>query len=437
MTTLLFVTLLLTQTGASARPNIVVILADDLGYGSLSSYGEKEIPTPNIDSIAKNGAKFTDGYVSCPVCAPTRAGLLTGRYQQRFGFEHNPGPERDASPKFGLPKEETTLAEVLQNNGYRTGMVGKWHLGYKPETVPTARGFQSFYGFLSGANSYLPGPRFDNILRGTQPVKETEYLTDALARESVDFISQRDKRPFFLYLAFNAVHAPLEAPDSYTSQFPTLSGKRKTYAGMQIAMDRAVGRVMDALRTNKLEERTVVFFLSDNGGPTQQTTSKNGPLRGVKGQVYEGGIRVPFMVQWKGQIQAGSQIQSPSISLDIFPTVIELAGIPKEKAKTNLEGQSMVPVLKGKSPSTSERTLFWRMGPQYAVRQGDWKLVVRRGAAPELYRLSDDIAESNNLATTQPTKLKELQQLYSDWNKENIAPLWRRSEGADSLEESF
>lgn len=430
MTTLLVASIAILGPQAAWRPNIVLILADDLGYGSLSSYGEKEIPTPNIDSLAKNGAKMTDGYVSCPICAPTRAGLLTGRYQQRFGFEHNPGPAREASPRFGLPKDETTLAEVLAKNGYRTGMVGKWHLGYKEGTTPTDRGFQSFYGFLSGANSYLPGrPRFDNILRGKEPVKETEYLTDALARESVEFIKKEDERPFFLYLAFNAVHAPVEAPAKYTDPFEALTGTRKTYAGMQTAMDAAVGRVMGALNDKKIEERTVVFFLSDNGGPTQQTTSSNKPLRGVKGQVYEGGIRVPFLVQWKGEVKPGTVVQDPCFSLDIFPTILDIAGISKEKAKEGLEGRSLVPTLKGSSSKASPRAIFWRMGPQHAVRYGDWKLVVRPGASPELYNLRDDIGESKNLASIKPDKLAELQTLYTEWDKKNIAPLWRRSEG--------
>jgi arylsulfatase A-like enzyme len=415
----------------SKRPNIVLILADDLGYGSLSAYGEKEIPTPNIDSLAKNGAKMTDGYVSCPICAPTRAGLMTGRYQQRFGFEHNPGPDRQASPRFGLPADETTMAEVLSKNGYRTGMVGKWHLGYKEGRLPTDRGFQSFYGFLSGANNYLPGPRFDNILRGKETVKETEYLTDAMARESVDFIKKDDKRPFFLYLAFNAVHAPMEAPSKYTDPFTELTGTRKTFAGMQTAMDTAVGRVLTSLRVKKIEDNTVVFFLSDNGGPTQQTTSKNCPLRGVKGQVYEGGIRVPFMVQWKGEVKPGTLVQDPCFSLDIFPTILEIAGIPKEKAKEGLEGTSLLPLLQGSSSKAAPRAIFWRMGPQHAVRYGDWKLIVRRGAFPELYNLKDDIAESKNLAESKPDKLAELQKLYTEWDKKNTAPLWRRSEGGE------
>lgn len=413
---------------AGTRPNIVLILADDLGYGSLGAYGEKEIPTPNIDSIAKNGAKMTDGYVSCPICAPTRAGLLTGRYQQRFGFEHNPGPERQANDKFGLPIAETTIAEVLKKNGYRTGMFGKWHLGYKPELQPTARGFDEFYGFLSGARSYFPNQRTDSILRGTQRVPDPAYLTEALAQEAVAFMGQKSEKPFFVYLPFNAVHAPMEAPAKYTDPFSELTGTRRTFAGMQAGLDAAVGKVLDAIKKQGIEKNTVVFFLSDNGGPTQQTTSSNKPLRGVKGQMYEGGIRIPFMVQWQGKVKPGTVVPDPCFSLDIFPTVLEIAGISKEEGKEKLDGRSLIPVLQGSQSAKSPRAIFWRMGAQYAVRFGDWKMVSTRRRV-ELFNLKSDVAESNDLSTEEPQKLKELQSLYLAWNKDNITALWRRSDG--------
>jgi len=414
---------------ADARPNIVLILADDLGYGSLGAYGEKEIPTPNIDSIAKNGAKMTNGYVSCPICAPTRAGLMTGRYQQRFGFEHNPGPARQANDNFGLPIDQTTIAEVLKKNGYRTGMFGKWHLGYKPELQPTARGFDEFYGFLSGARSYFPSRRTDPILRGTKQVPDPEYLTEALAQEAVAFMGQNSDKPFFVYLPFNAVHAPIEAPAKYTDPFPELTGTRKTYAGMQAGLDAAVGKVLGAIKKQGIEKNTVVFFLSDNGGPTQQTTSSNKPLRGVKGQMYEGGIRVPFMVQWQGKVKPGTIVQDPCFSLDIFPTVLEIAGISKEVQNEKQDGRSLMPALQGSQSAKSPRAIFWRMGAQYAVRSGDWKMVSTRGRV-ELFNLKSDVAESKDLSDTEPEKLKELQALYVTWNRENIAPLWRRSDGA-------
>ncbi len=241
----------------------MLLVADDLGYGELSIQGCKDIPTPNIDSIAKNGVRFTNGYVSCPVCSPTRAGLMTGRYQQRFGHELNPGPAEAAETQFGLPLTETTFANRLKSLGYATGMVGKWHLGYKPEFHPMKRGFDEFFGFLGGAHSYVdPLTKSANpVLRGTQPFEEKEYLTDAFAREAVAFIERRKNEAFFLYLPFNAVHAPLQTPDKYISRFPSIAdSKRRTFAGMQSAMDDAVGRVLAKLRQIGQEENTLIIL---------------------------------------------------------------------------------------------------------------------------------------------------------------------------------
>ncbi|NJL30675.1 MAG: sulfatase-like hydrolase/transferase [Phycisphaerales bacterium] len=304
-------------------------MADDLGYAELGSQGCMDIPTPNIDSIARSGVRFTQAYVTCAVCAPSRAGLLTGRYQQRFGFETNPGPEAFADDKFGLPLTEITLAERLRTLGYATGMVGKWHLGYKPELTPTKRGFDEFFGFLSGAHNYQSGVRRSEILRNMETVHEQQYLTDAFGREAVQFIHRHKEQPFFLYLPFNAVHAPMGAPDKYRDRTASITdANRRTYAGMTIAMDNAVGQVLDTLRNEKLEENTLIFFISDNGGPTHQTTSSNSPLRGYKSQLWEGGIRVPFLIQWKGQIPAGKVYDDPVISLDIVPTVMAATGNP-------------------------------------------------------------------------------------------------------------
>ncbi len=375
------------------KPNIVLILADDLGYGELGVQGCSDIPTPSIDSIAHNGVRFTDGYVSCPVCAPTRAGLLTGRYQQRFGFESNPGKEAYADYGFGIPVDETTLAERLKGLGYTTGMFGKWHVGYQPELQPTRRGFDEFYGFLSGACDYnADGGRSDRILRGTEVVEEAEYLTDALGREAVAFIQRHQQHPFFLYLPFNAVHAPLQAIDKYLQRFPDVGDeKRRTFAAMMAALDDNVGRVLSTLRQLNLEQDTLVFFLSDNGGPTERTTSGNGPLRGFKGQIWEGGVRIPFLMQWPGRIPAGQ---------------------PHD-------------------------TLFWRFNQQRAIRQGDWKLVLGAGSSAwELYNLAEDIGEQNNLAATAPDKARRLQTAWEAWNAELMDPQWQRqgpaARGADA-----
>jgi len=404
---------------AETKPNIILILADDLGYGELGCQGfTKDIPTPNIDSITRNGVRFTDGHVSCPVCAPTRAGLMTGRYQERFGLELNPGPPQSASPNFGLIKTETTIAERLKPLGYTTGMFGKWHLGYTAGLQPPDRGFDEFFGFLAGAHDYL-NPLLDSpnpIMRGREKVDEKEYLTDALAREASAFIERHKGEPFFCYLPFNAVHAPLQAPQKYLDRFTSIQdNQRRTFAAMLSAMDDGIGKVLAKVREHRLEERTLVIFLSDNGGPTRQTSSGNGPLSGFKGQVLEGGTRVAFMMQWKGQLPAGKVLNDPVISLDIHPTVFAAAGgtLP---ADAKLDGVNLLPSLKGESKQPPHDRLFWRYGQQWAVRMGEWKLLnLGAGQAPQLYNLKQDLGEKRDLATEKVDKAKELQTVYDGW----------------------
>lgn len=276
------------EKGSAGRPNILLIVADDLGYGDVGAHGCRDIPTPHLDSIAASGVRCTSGYVSAPQCGPTRAGLLTGRYQQRFGHEYNRAP-----PGGAMDLGETTLADRLKAAGYATGLVGKWHLGLDEKHHPLQRGFDEFFGFLGGANPYLPrGPAgvVPRILRGREPVAEKAYLTDAFAREAVAFIDRHRKEPFFLYLAFNAPHGPLQATEKYLKRFETIEDeKRRTYAAMVSAMDDAVGAVLAKLRETGLDERTLIVFISDNGGPTDVNASSNAPFRGVKGEVREGG----------------------------------------------------------------------------------------------------------------------------------------------------
>jgi arylsulfatase A-like enzyme len=410
---------------APARPNIVFIAADDLGYAELGVQGCRDIPTPNIDSIAANGVRFTDGYVSCPVCSPTRAGWITGRYQQRFGHEFNPGPAQQADPNFGLPLSEVTLANQLKAAGYATGIVGKWHLGYRPEFHPQKRGFDEFFGFLGGAHPYLPTPGADPILRGTQPVEEREYLTEAFAREALDFIERHRNQPFFLYLSFNAVHAPLQATEKYLARFSQIQDqRRRTFAAMLSAMDDAVGRVLQRLREYKLEDNTLVVFISDNGGPTNNTSSRNDPLRGYKGQVLEGGIRVPFLMQWKARLPKGLVYREPVISLDIFPTVVAAAGA--SLPANPLDGVNLLPYLTGQSKGAPHQALYWRFGAQAAIRKGPWKMVRLADGQPQLYNLAEDIGESRDLASAQPAKLKELLEDWEAWNRQLSPPRWQQ-----------
>jgi arylsulfatase A-like enzyme len=415
------------------RPNILLIVADDLGYGELGCQGHHDVPTPHIDSIARNGVRFTSGYVSCPVCSPTRAGLMTGRYQERFGHEFN--PLDDAAPSFGLVRDETTLAERLKAAGYATGMVGKWHLGATPGLRPTERGFDEFFGFLGGAHPYL-GDRdrpVNAVVRGTERVVEPTYLTDAFAREALAFIDHHRSEPFFLYLAFNAVHSPLEAPARYRERFAKIKDEnRRTFSAMLSAMDDAVGQVQARLREARLEETTLVFFISDNGGPTQQTTSRNDPLRGVKATTWEGGIRIPFLIQWKGHLPAGRVDDRPVISLDIHPTALAAAGIPARFEKP-LDGVNLLPFLDNSRAGSPHEYLFWRFGRQMAVRKGEWKLTQgahaparRRGqpAAAQLYNLTRDVGESTDLSDEHPDTVKELMDAWEKWDAQLMPPRW-------------
>ncbi len=414
-----------------SKPNIIIFLADDLGYADIGVNGCKDIPTPNIDSIAKNGVRFTDGYATHCVCSPSRAGLMSGRYQHRFGFEANSGPERYAAENFGLPREEKTLAERLKPLGYATGMVGKWHIGFKEGLRPHERGFDYHFGFLSGAHTYLPGKRDnDPIIRNGMPVEEKEFLTDAFAREAVGFLDGAKGKPFFLYFAFNAVHSPLDE-SKYMERFPSLTGKRKTYAGMLSALDDAVGRVLAKVRELGQEENTLIFFYSDNGGPTHLTTSSNLPLRGYKGQFFEGGIREPFLAQWKGKLPAGALYREMVMGFDCHATALAAAGgeFPTDKP---LDGVNLLPFLTGEKSGRPHEQLFWRSGGAHAARVGDWKLVNTRTEPPMLFNLKDDIGEKTDLAAKEPAKLKEVQAAFAEWEKDKKPAQWVRQDARNA-----
>lgn len=318
------------QAPAAGRPNVVIFLADDLGVADIGAQGRSaDVRTPNIDSLARNGTRFTDGYVTCPVCSPTRAGFLTGRYQQRFGHEFNPGPSRPEN--FGLPKDQVTLANAFKQNGYKTGLIGKWHLGNDAGLKPQDRGFDEFFGFLGGAHKFInnetPENAVNDIYRGNAAVGEKEYLTDAIGREASAFVTRHAKEPFLAYVPFNDVHSPLQAPPKYTDRFPDEKDpKRKQLLAKLSALDDAIGGVLKTLREQNLEENTLIFFFSDNGGPTPNNGSRNTPFSGYKGQVLEGGIRVPYIVQWKAKLPAGQTLSQPVSSLDIFPTALAAAG---------------------------------------------------------------------------------------------------------------
>jgi arylsulfatase A-like enzyme len=400
---------------AADRPNILLILADDLGYGELSCQGNPQIPTPHIDSLATNGIRFTSGYVTAPVCSPSRAGLMTGRYGQRFGYETNP-QGKDVTGNVGLPVAETTLADRMKAAGYATGLFGKWHLGYKPQFHPQRRGFDEFVGFLRAQHDYFKNAGLDPIMRGRERVKDFDYTTDLFAQETAAFIGKHRTEPWFAYLSFNAVHIPLQASEKHTQRFAAIAdAKRRTFAGMVSAMDDAVGVVLAQLRELKIDDNTLIVFFSDNGGPTGVTTSRNDPLRGQKGDVLEGGIRVPFILQWKGRLPAGQVDDRPIISLDILPTALAAAGAPVD---ASLEGVNLLPYLTGGNAEAPHAALFWRYGKKRAVRLGDWKLT-DQGDGAKLYNLAADIGEKDDLAAKEPGRLKELAAAYEQWNAKN------------------
>ncbi len=401
---------------AKQKPNVIVIVADDLGYADLGIQGSTEVLTPNIDSIARNGVRFTNAYVSAPVCSPSRAGFLTGRYQQRFGYELNPDAGDRTS---GLPVSETTIANRMKSLGYATSAIGKWHMGIPSQFLPQQRGFDEFFGFLIGMHSYTVWNQPNNpIYRGTQTVTETTYLTDAFSREAEDFIQRNRQQPFFLYLAANAPHDPMQATDEYLARFPNISDPtRKTFAAMLSALDDGVGKVLAKLREHNLEENTLIIFFSDNGGIPRTNTSLNTPFSGQKDQLLEGGIHVPFMMQWKGYLPAGVVNSAPIISLDVLPTAVS-AAMGRKFSDSSLDGVNLIPFVSGADITLPHTQLFWRSGTtQYAARVGDWKLLFFQNST-RLYNLATDQSESTNLATSNPTKLAELQAIYQSWNSQ-------------------
>lgn len=426
------------------KPNILLIVADDLGYGELSIQGNPQIPTPNIDALAHNGVRFTSGYVSGPYCSPTRAGLQTGRYQQRYGHEFNPGPAEDAVVNFGLSLDEKTIGDRLRAAGYVNGWFGKSHLGYLPPYHPLQRGYDEYFGFLGGMHDYLDaaGDSHNPILRGTNRVSSIGYTTEVFGEEAVKFIQKHKDAPWFVYLAYNAVHAPLEATEKYLSRFPDIKErKRHTFAGMLSAMDDSIGYVMQTVHDLGQDDNTLVFFISDNGGPTAQTTSGNAPLRGFKAQTWEGGIRIPYIVQWKGHLPAGKLDDRPVIQLDILPTALAAVGV-EVKPEWKLDGVNLLPYLTGEKTEPPHDALYWRFGGQMAIRKGDWKLVKAPGVpanpenwggskatvdGAELYNLAQDIGEKNDLAKQNPDKVKELAADWNHWNAELVEPKWRPS----------
>ena len=444
---LLFSGLLLSAQQDNNKPNLIVIMTDDMGYADVGFNGCKDIPTPNIDSIAYNGAHIVNGYVSFPVCGPSRAGFITGRYQDRFGFTTNPTID-PANNIAGLPLDEKTIAEVLRTKGFKSAIVGKWHLGTHPNFHPLNRGFDYFYGFLSGGHNYfmnqLTIENLENVkskwawyktkLRENHKILEfedykTDYLTDELSEAGLRFINKQaeNNQSFFLFLAYNAPHTPMHATEKYLSRFPDIEDKkRKTYAAMISAVDDGVGNVLRTLKDNGIEENTLIVFLSDNGG-AHNNASQNTPLRGTKGSVYEGGLRVPFAIQWKGVIPANTSYEESVSSLDIMSSIVDILDI-KTNPKKPLDGVNIIPYLTGKKKRAPHEYLFWRKWEQNAMAaiNADYKLLkVKKNAETEFYNLKKDVSEKENIKGANSKKVQEIQKEWDKWNvqlKDRVFP---------------
>lgn len=445
---------------ALSRPNIIVIMADDLGYADLGCYGCKDIPTPHIDRLAKEGARFTSGYVTAPMCGPSRAGFLTGRNQSTFGYYGNVSQPFD--PAQGLPKMET-IASLLKKEGYATAGVGKWHMGTTNEQHPNQMGFDDWYGFLGGGLMYYPlnhpsyKGRFNPLNRpakgrdlqhtmplihNREPVEWDQYLTRELTDAGLGFLEKNQEKPFFLFMSYNAPHLDLEAPEESIAKFPADSmtkipgvkpEDRSIYGAMVYELDEAVGQLLEKVDALGLTENTLVWFLSDNGG--MKRTSDNRPLRGAKWDAFEGGLRVPMIVKWPGRIPSGMVLESAVTSLDLGSTSVAMAG--GDPVKAGLQGKDIRSYVTAKSSDAPHEVLFWRTGnyakPTGVIRSGDFKLIVEKGK-PQLYNLKVDLGEKKNLAASQPERVQTLLTQWKAWDEANNVPdLWKKKGRASLL----
>ena len=462
----IFFCLTIPTSAQQRQSNVIVLLADDLGYGELGCQGNPEIPTPNIDYLAENGIRFTQAYVTAPNCSPSRAGLLTGKIPTRFGYEFNPIGARNEEPGAGMPASEITLAELLHDVGYTTALIGKWHQGGSAPYHPNRHGFDEFFGFMHEGHYFVPPPYHgvttmlrrkslpgnkqgrwvgdkllytthmghdepdydanNPIIRGGQPVVEEAYLTDALTREAVDFIDRHHDKPFFLYLAYNAVHSPLQGADAYMEKFASIEDvHRRIFAAMLSNLDDSVGEIILKLEEKEIAENTLVVFLSDNGGPTRELTSSNLPLRGEKGSMYEGGLRVPFIMYWPETLKGGRVDSRPITSMDIYPTAAKLAGA---EVKHPIDGVDLMPYLTQNHDELPHEEFFWRQGQRTALRVGDWKLVnMRRNSQSpkwELYNIAIDLSEKNDLSGDHPELVEQLVDRWTELNGQMKEPLF-------------
>jgi arylsulfatase A-like enzyme len=416
------------QPAAPARPNILLIITDDMGYGDLGSYGSPDIKTPNIDGLAKAGVRFTQFYANGPTCTPTRAGLITGRYQQRVTLERPLSHATTPDGTLGLRPTGRSLPQLLRNHGYATGLIGKWHLGYRPEFSPTAHGFESFFGFKAGYIDYYQhtdGGGQSDLFENETPVNVDGYMTDLITDRAVSYIDAHAKAPFFLEVAYNVPHWPYQVPDHpstaidnarHVGAYDENPNTRADYVKMMERADQGVGRILAAIDKQGLAANTLVIFTNDNGG---EWLSRNAPLFNRKASVYEGGIRVPAIMRWPGRIPAGVVTPQVGITMDLTATILAVSGAPVP-ADARLEGMNLLPLV-AKGATSAPRVLFWRVSApvnQRTVRDGDWKLLIDGPGRVMLYDLSKDVGEREDRSASNPAITRRLVQQLAAWEKE-------------------
>ncbi|MEA1882409.1 MAG: sulfatase-like hydrolase/transferase [Candidatus Marinimicrobia bacterium] len=430
----------------SAPPNIVFLFADDAGYADFGFQGSANFDTPNLDRLAEQSVRFTQAYTTAAVCGPSRAGLMTGRYQQRFGVEENNVPSA-MSPagltgaEMGLPLDQHTIADYLKNAGYHSIYLGKWHLGGADRYHPLKRGFDEFYGFRGGARHYFPyeSPPKDSLRRlerGFRNFQEHKgYLTDVIADEAIASIERNKNNPFFLFVSFNAVHTPMHYLDAdLPDEKIRLKEKRRQLYGMTKAMDRACGRILEKLDELGLTGNTLIVFSNDNGGAWSNNSS-NHPLSGVKGTHLEGGIRVPFLLRYGHRFEKNSYFDHPISTLDLLPTFVDVAGRDVKELE-NVDGVSLIPYLNGKINYSPHKTLYWKKETRSAIRDGDWKLIRLPDRPALLFNIGNDPVEVNDLANKHPEKVKTLYKKLFDWEVTLKRSLWvtKRKNSKNAME---
>ena len=414
--------LIVTFSCADSKPNILIILADDAGYSDFGFMGSDEIKTPNIDKLASDGVVFNNAYVSASVCSPSRAGLLTGMYQQRFGHECN----LDSDVNNSFDPDQITIAEALKTEGYRTGLIGKWHLGDKKQNHPLNNGFDYFWGFISGARNYFYNPSEEsrnsirNVVENNSQTKFEGYLTDVLGDKAVDFIDKnhQSNSPFFLFLSFNAPHTPMHAKKEVLEKFK--DNPRKVYASMMWSMDEAIGSVINELKENGQYDNTIIYFLSDNGAAKSNNASPF-PFKGWKGNQFEGGVKTPMIMTWKNKIKPNTQFNGFISSLDIFKTSLEVSNVDKSFQK-NADGKNIMSSLENKTIKNED--LFWRKDKMATVRSGNYKLIRLNDSSTVLYNIKKNYYEDIDLKTKEPLVHDSLFEKLSNWEKSLIKPNW-------------